>query len=247
MSLHSVWYVDADNSYIIKPNAGSGKVALRTLTGSGTVIYKDGRVLSPDANSLLFFDFAEIAEYRCVDKKWRFWWFEFDTHDVFEFVMDQTFTVLPIPDEGERLNQIFLSLHSYGAAYSKLATAGFCYLLYEYGLNHQIRQQNEPYLDCVNKIITLMNERLERPLTVSEMADAANMSDRNFRKIFKRITGRSPKIFYNKLRMQHARDLLRRGYSVSRVSHLLGFSSPFCFSNAYKEHFGLRPSDTVEK
>jgi len=114
---------------------------------------------------------------------------------------------------------------------------------------HRTEQQKGPYHIAVLEVIELMNSRLESPMSVDEMASHANMSERNFRKVFKEITGKSPRDFYFGIRMEIALDFLREGYSVSRVAHLLSFSSPFYFSDAFLKHFGVRPSeaDSIQK
>ncbi len=55
MQLNSVWYVDADSSYVIRPAAGKGLVAIRTIAGTGSILYKNGRVIEPGPHSLLLF------------------------------------------------------------------------------------------------------------------------------------------------------------------------------------------------
>ncbi len=49
--------------------------------------------------------------------------------------------------------------------------------------------------------------------------------------------------YRNKRRMETAREMLKRS-TVSDVSEKLGFSSIYAFSRAYKNHFGVPPSET---
>ncbi|MEN8127766.1 MAG: helix-turn-helix transcriptional regulator [Planctomycetota bacterium] len=243
--MNAVWYVDGDETYVINPISGSGLVAIRTLKGTGVIVYKDGRILEPGAESLVFVEFGNLKEYHCKEDLWQFWWFEFSVPTVFELPLDYLVSIPLVPNEVERLNQIFLMLQWQDPARSKFASAGFSYLLYEYSLTHYIEQQKSPYRDAVLKVINLMNNRLESPLSVDEMASQANMSVRNFRKVFREITGKSPRDFYSDIRMQRALSFLQGGYSINRAARLLGFSSPFYFSNAFLKHFGVRPSDAA--
>jgi len=246
ISLNAVWYVDGDETYVIHPTSGSGLVALRTLKGEGVIVYKDGKIIEPDAQSLVFVEFGDLKEYHCKEDLWQFWWFEFSIPGAFEFPLDRLVSIPLVPNEVERLNQIFLMLHWQDPAYSKFASAGFSYLLYEYALTHYTEQQKSPYRDAVLRVINLMNNRMESPLSVDEMAVQANMSERNFRKVFREITGKSPRDFHSDIRMQRALSFLQGGYSINRVARLLGFSSPFYFSNAFLKHFGVRPSDAAK-
>ena len=58
---------------------------------------------------------------------------------------------------------------------------------------------------------------------------------------FKAHYGCSPGAYLLSKRMDHAVGLLSEGKSVSEVSLILGYSSPFNFSRAFKRHFGYPP------
>ena len=62
---------------------------------------------------------------------------------------------------------------------------------------------------------------------------------------FKEIYGCAPGAYLLSKRMDHAACLLSAGQSVSAVSAVLGYSSPYNFSRAYKKHFGYPPKDTM--
>ena len=61
-------------------------------------------------------------------------------------------------------------------------------------------------------------------------------------KLFKDAYGCSPGAYLFSKRMDHAAHFLSLGNSVSIVSHILGYSSPYNFSRAFKKHFGYPPS-----
>lgn len=61
-------------------------------------------------------------------------------------------------------------------------------------------------------------------------------------KLFKDTYGISPGAYLLSKRMDHAASALSKGSSVSEVSHMLGYSSPYNFSRAFKKHFGYPPS-----
>lgn len=51
----------------------------------------------------------------------------------------------------------------------------------------------------------------------------------------------TPKQYFNRWRMEIALEQLRRGVRVNAVSEAMGFSTPYAFSKAFKQHFGLSP------
>ncbi len=60
-------------------------------------------------------------------------------------------------------------------------------------------------------------------------------------KIFSETYGLSLRAYLCAKRMDYAANRLKEGQSVSEVSVLLGYSSPYNFSRAFKKHFGYPP------
>lgn len=61
--------------------------------------------------------------------------------------------------------------------------------------------------------------------------------------LFKRTTGNTLSDYYRIRRLEVARGLIEEGKkNVSEISELLGYSTPFAFSAAFKKHFGTSPN-----
>ena len=58
---------------------------------------------------------------------------------------------------------------------------------------------------------------------------------------FSATYGITPKKYFNAIRMNAGLEQLLLGQSVKETSVLLNFSSPYAFSKAFKNHFGLSP------
>lgn len=58
---------------------------------------------------------------------------------------------------------------------------------------------------------------------------------------FSAAYGLTPKKYFNVIRMNVGLEQLIYGKSVTEVSILLNFSSPYAFSKAFKNHFGMSP------
>ena len=64
-----------------------------------------------------------------------------------------------------------------------------------------------------------------------------------FRKL-RSLTGMTPNSFVNSYRLNKAAGLLRNGdYRVSEVCDMLGFKSASYFAKAFKQQFGVSPSE----
>ena len=88
----------------------------------------------------------------------------------------------------------------------------------------------------------LMEQAIERPLTVAAVAGAVGLSERQLERLFRRHLGASPAAYYLSLRLARARELLMQtGMSVTDVGFACGFQTASHFSAAYRRHFGRPP------
>lgn len=91
-----------------------------------------------------------------------------------------------------------------------------------------------------------IHANLSEPITLSEIAQAAQMNVRTLQKGFQRIYGQTPMQVLRNARLDTTRYLLlARQYapSVSEAAHSCGFSHLGRFSYYYKERFGHLPSE----
>ena len=99
----------------------------------------------------------------------------------------------------------------------------------------------------VTQIIAFIEKSyLNQDFSISKIAENFYYSVSYISRIFKEITTMSPTEYVLKLRMLHAKDLLRLGeYSVSETAYIVGYSSPFYFSKEFKKYYGVPPSKFV--
>jgi len=87
-----------------------------------------------------------------------------------------------------------------------------------------------------------MRSNLEEPIPVHEIAASVGISVRQLERLFKALLSTSPKAFYRKLRLEHARHLLHQtSLPIIEISIASGFSSQSHFSKLYRRHFGVSP------
>lgn len=85
---------------------------------------------------------------------------------------------------------------------------------------------------------------LAEDLTVSRMAEQANMSERNFRRVFTRTFGTTPTHYLERLRLERARVLLTSTRSsVDRIAGRVGFDNPDSFRRVFRRHYGTSPRE----
>lgn len=94
------------------------------------------------------------------------------------------------------------------------------------------------------RIISLMDQHIEDPLSIDEICIASEASRRNLQRLFKNELGCPPTDFYRKVRLRHARNMLLHGsVSIMDVAIASGFVSASHFCRCYRAQFGLTPSE----
>ncbi|HET8931197.1 MAG TPA: helix-turn-helix transcriptional regulator, partial [Acidimicrobiales bacterium] len=94
----------------------------------------------------------------------------------------------------------------------------------------------------VGSALRLMHERAGEPWTVTSLASTVGVSRAHLSRRFHDLVGEPPMTFLTAWRMALAADrLLEPDTTVTAVSALVGYTSPFTFSTAFKRHYGTSP------
>lgn len=255
IALHAVWDVQADPSYDIsyefakqtserlRPDGGSGLIALRTLRGSGLVYLEPQGVFETTPESLLLMEWIHLRRYHCRGDEWDFWWFEFSVSGPLDFPMYQLMPLPADPRDEADFQTIFESLRQTLRPRRSYASATFLQMLYRWFMAWEGEADSSPHRKVILRVIEEMHGRLSDGWSVSDMAASVHMSEATFRRAFHEVTGEPPKRFYENLRLSMAAELLRRGtHNVSQAAHQMGYSSPFHFCKMFHRHFGTPPS-----
>ncbi|MEJ5055818.1 helix-turn-helix domain-containing protein [Sphingobacterium sp. MYb382] len=88
-------------------------------------------------------------------------------------------------------------------------------------------------------------ELLEEPFPgIDTLARTACMSTTKFKKLYVKITGLTPSVFFMTNKIERARALLHTGkYNILEVTEKLKFTSPSHLSAQFKSHFGMQPKE----
>src|SRR5919198_4395024 len=96
---------------------------------------------------------------------------------------------------------------------------------------------------AVERAIETMQENLGERLTIDDMARSALFSKFHFSRVFQRVTGVSPGRFLSAMRLEEAKRLLvSTSYTVSDISHRVGYKSVGTFSTRFRSSVGVSPS-----
>lgn len=90
--------------------------------------------------------------------------------------------------------------------------------------------------------IRVLDNNIEKRLSVSEIANMCNMSEINLQKTFARYAGMGVMQYFNQQKIIRAITLLEEGNSAKEVAELLGFSNQNYFCTVFKRISGHPPS-----
>ncbi|WP_242625024.1 GlxA family transcriptional regulator [Krasilnikovia cinnamomea] len=87
-------------------------------------------------------------------------------------------------------------------------------------------------------------DNLDRPVSVSQIAAHANMSARNFARVFRREVGMTPGQYVERMRIAHARKLLETtDLPIRQVARRCGFHAPETFFRRFGRALEITPSE----
>jgi len=101
--------------------------------------------------------------------------------------------------------------------------------------------------DRVQTALTYAKERLSKPLSVRDLAKAAFLSPRQFSRLFKHETGRSPAKAIERLRVESARLMMETGrFSADEIARKNGFGNRERMRRSFVRAFGQSPQ-TIQR
>ncbi len=132
--------------------------------------------------------------------------------------------------------------------YTQSITDGLCkalvgHLLDRYAIGASSRQPHSLSQSQLNRVLDLINTNLSGELTVSQMAQVADLSEFHFARQFRRAVGQSPHQFLLAARAEHAKDLLMRTRrNILDIALDCGFKDASHFSRVFRQFAGVTPS-----
>ena len=96
----------------------------------------------------------------------------------------------------------------------------------------------------LKKMLTWMHRNLDKTISVSEIANTANICLRECQRIFQQYLHYSPIEYLQRIRIFHAAKLLTDSDApITEIALNCGFSNPSYFSKQFKTIMGSRPRE----
>ena len=98
--------------------------------------------------------------------------------------------------------------------------------------------------DCIEEVIRYIRMHMSEPLRRETLAEVAGFSVPHFHRVFRAHVGESAISYVRRLRLERAARKLRMGaVDITEVALASGYDTHAAFSKAFKQQFGLRPSE----
>lgn len=96
----------------------------------------------------------------------------------------------------------------------------------------------------LHHLMQLMIDNIEDPLSCDELAVSAQVSKRQVERLFERHTGMTPSRYYQRMRLERGRELLRQtNLPILDIAIATGFTSHSYFAQIYRSAFGRAPRE----
>ncbi len=244
VDLRQIWDVQADARYDIACNRTERlMITIRTHSGAGELSLAGQPPVTLAADSLITVEQSRIRRYRSVEASWDFWWFEYTLSDVLPVAGGTAFWVSGHPADAAMFAEIFVNLQHPAPAVRHIASAAFSLMLHRWVAEIRMRAVLSPYQRVIEQVIDRIRQTLSDDWPVSRLASEAGMGETLFRREFKRVAGVAPARFIRQARLHAAVLMIQQGiYSLAGIASQLNFSSAFHLSTAFKQEYGVSPS-----
>jgi signal transduction histidine kinase/ligand-binding sensor domain-containing protein/DNA-binding response OmpR family regulator len=97
----------------------------------------------------------------------------------------------------------------------------------------------------LKKVITIIENNLDNSeLNGMQLASELNLSESQLYRKLKAVSDKSTALFIRSIRLSAAKEMLTTtDNNISQIAYLCGFNNPAWFSNAFKEVYGVSPTD----
>lgn len=121
-------------------------------------------------------------------------------------------------------------------------------LIFELYRNEKRENRNYSAALKVENIIKYMHNHINSKLTLTELSDRVQLSPAYLSRVFKDNTGYSLIGFFNKMKIDKAKELIIDGNKkVKEIAHEVGFGDEFYFSRIFKKIEGISPAEFYSK
>jgi AraC-like DNA-binding protein len=251
------FYPRAQFHYRERPMGISQNILIYCIEGRGWVELPSGSFkINPNEFLIIPSDIAH--KYGADQKKpWTIYWAHFKgtqsgyfasllSKDFKDYIHYVTF----LEDRIKLFDSIYRNFES-GYSFDNLLfnSISFTYFLASLEFTEKFASPLHPHdKDAVDISIEYMQNHIDTPISLEELASSINLSVSHYSTIFRKKTGYSPIIYFNHLKIQHACQYLQ--FTLLRIKEIaakLGIEDPYYFSRLFTKVMGTSPVEYRNK
>ena len=204
-------------------------------------------VTAKEGSFVFFRPFEKQEHYYTEDKTGEFYYIHFNAPDGFDLMGFGSSVVYHTKHSTQicdLFEEIIAELQSKNPAYEEICVSKLFNIisLLKRKTEKETGNKNR-YNDKIAFVIQTMNRGYEKSYSLDEYAKMCNMSKFHFLRIFRSITGLSPIEYRNKIRLDHAKEMLEDGnLSIVEIGRRVGYPCNAYFCDAFKNKMGISPT-----
>ena len=104
--------------------------------------------------------------------------------------------------------------------------------------------QYDPEKESVTLVCEILKNHYHNPELLEELPSRAGISSFHLQRLFKKVTGYTPKEYLQGIRVQKAAELIKQGQmNNTDVCLMVGFKSLSSFYSAFRQQMGVSPKE----
>lgn len=235
-----------DPEYHIIRSEGLTSHQIMFTTGGSGVLIAGGKTYPQTTGVCTFIPPAVPHEYYPEKDNWQTSWVVFRGDALPQIMPQMGFSGIASvrPANIDDLAHIFSAMFTLAEEYTKAEKCSE--LLYAYILEAKrlFSDGAGPVNDHVGKAVEFMEKEYHRNLSLSDISDAAGLSEQHFCRVFRKVTGMTPIEFLTRKRVAEAKALLGdTDMSVSDIAKAVGFSGRSYFTSVFRKYEGFSPTN----
>jgi AraC-like DNA-binding protein len=216
--------------------------------------YYRGAIHTAPVGQIVVFNPSEAHTGQGADERgWRFRIFYLDSNllqqastELAGRRRDVPFFAQPIIDDSElaaMLRNLHTSLEDGGSALERQSK--FLWTFANMALRHADHPSSERPVGNEKSVVNVVRQYLEshyrKNVSLDELARLAGLSAYHLIRVFRSEVGLPPHVYLEQVRINRARELLRRGAAIADAAFLTGFTDQSHFSRHFKKMTGVTP------
>jgi len=246
------WYPTAQYHYRERENGADEHILIFCVSGSGWYEIRGQRQDVRQYEALLIPRGVPHIYGASEYAPWSIHWVHFTGTDAdfFAYQLPESEYILAVdPQAALAIEQLFRESYDSFVGGFVLHQLIYCSQILHHLLGRLFFNNNafSPVLrtsrfHSLESTLRFLQQNVSQPLTLSEMAQHAGLSNSHFSHLFKQQTGYTPVDYFIHLKIQHACTLLSLTQkTIQEIAHDIGYDDPYYFSRIFKKTMGVSP------